>query len=317
MSSSLPPEILTLTSPDTGAEARILRRGFNCFSFKPVVGKPLEVLWTPAGFEAGQTRAVAGGFPWLFPFAGRIGGGKYVFEGKTYYLEANDPGGRPNAIHGFAADRLWRIVERGPSRVSAMFQGSNHCPTALPGWPTDFILTVTYELRGNTLVAECSVFNPTDKPLPYWLGVHPYFRVPLVKGVPEADHLLTVPAAAWWELKDMLPTGYVFPAAGTRGVSGGIPVNQADFDTVFGQLTFDGGWTEARLDAGPRRLALRFDEFFKTCVLFNPKHREAICIEPYTAIPDAFALAAKGIDAGLTILGSGERKRGEIHLEVT
>lgn len=310
--------VLTLVSPETGAEAKILpERGFNCFSFKPVCGQPHEVFWTPEGFEAGQTRAVAGGFPWLFPFAGRIGGGEYFFGGQKYELTQNDPGGRPNAIHGFVADRAWRVIETGPTRAAAMFQLSSMAPDLLPFWPTDFILTASYELKGNRLCIEFGVVNPTDRVLPCWLGVHPYFRIPLSGRGKEAEHTLTVPAASVWELHEMLPTGYLFPAAGVNGVSQGIPLDQANFDTVFSQLQFDSGWTEARLDQGARRLSVRFNDAFKTCVLFNPRHREAVCIEPYTAVPDAFSLAARGIDGGLTQLPPGGRWRGEIHIELT
>jgi aldose 1-epimerase len=49
-----------------------------------------------------------------------------------------------------------------------------------------------------------------------------------------------------------------------------------------------------------------FDDFFRACVVFNPPHRQAICIEPYSCIPNAYALAERGIDAGLRVLAPGE-----------
>jgi aldose 1-epimerase len=55
-----------------------------------------------------------------------------------------------------------------------------------------------------------------------------------------------------------------------------------------------------------------FDTAFRHCVVYTPPHREAICIEPYTATPDALRLETLGIDAGLRRLAPG----GSFHVEI-
>ena len=58
----------------------------------------------------------------------------------------------------------------------------------------------------------------------------------------------------------------------------------------------------------------RFGKPFRECVVFIPPHREAICLEPYTAVPNAFELTERGIDAGLAELSTGEST--EVQVEI-
>ena len=61
-------------------------------------------------------------------------------------------------------------------------------------------------------------------------------------------------------------------------------------------------------------MSIQFDECFRECVVYNPPHREAICIEPYTCAPDAFHLMARGIDTGLRVLEPGAAFRARIEI---
>ena len=63
---------------------------------------------------------------------------------------------------------------------------------------------------------------------------------------------------------------------------------------------------------------MTFDDQFTACVVYNPPHREAVCIEPYTTVPDRVLLAEKGIDPHLQVPGPGPafRTRIEIRLEI-
>ena len=54
-------------------------------------------------------------------------------------------------------------------------------------------------------------------------------------------------------------------------------------------------------------MTLRFDEQFPYCVVFNPPHREAICIEPYTTLPNPFELEQSGVDPHLRVLPPGQK----------
>lgn len=311
-------EILTLTDP-SGSSARIVPGyGFNCFSFQTVhEGQSHEVLWSAPNFEKGKERPSHSGIPILFPFPGRIRGNSISFEGRDYRVNVHDDG-RGNAIHGFVLNRPWEVIQQTRSRAVGRFQASRADATILDQWPSDFRLLVSYDLVGNALVSELTVENPGDRNLPFGLGTHAYFRVPLSAKSQAGACRVTVPAAAYWEMKEMLPTGAVLPVDAGHDLRAGMPFDQTRLDDMLTQLTFEGDRAVASIhdpEAG-RTLKLSFDRGFRECVVYNPPHRQAICIEPYTCAPDSFTLTAGGIDAGLNVLAPGESFTARVAIEV-
>src|SRR5260370_8872909 len=101
--------------------------GFNCFSWQAVAtGQALDLLYAdPNLFRDG--RPTRSGIPILFPFPNRIRGGRFTWDGKDYHLPCNEGNGK-NAIHGFACQRTWRVLDSGAndnsSWVTGMFLGS-------------------------------------------------------------------------------------------------------------------------------------------------------------------------------------------------
>jgi aldose 1-epimerase len=302
-------EPVTITDAQTGATAQVLNGlGFNCFSFRPVVrGEAIEVLWSESDFLCGECRPSHSGIPILFPFPGRLRGSFLAYEGGTYPLGSDD--GRGNAIHGFVLSRPWRIIEMLPQRTTGEFHASVDEPGLSKRWPGDFRLTVSYELRGNTLRCEIEAHNPGTTRLPFGLGLHPYFRLPLGVGGRADDCRITVPAAEYWELQNMLPTGRRLPAAQRGNLAATMHFADMQFDDVFTGLAVADGEVRTTIEDPHtgRRLELVFDGAFRECVIYNPPHREAVCIEPYTCVPDAYELQATGVDAGLRTLNPGER----------
>ncbi|MBI2824394.1 MAG: aldose 1-epimerase [Planctomycetia bacterium] len=311
-------ETITLRDATTGATARILPgRGFNCYNFQPLLdGEPVEVLWAAADFVTGQAKASHSGIPVLFPFPGRLRGTSFTFRGRSFPLEAGD--GQGNAIHGFVIDRPWRVVDTTETRVVGEFHASIDAPELLNHWPGDFRIAIAYELVGHALVSDVRIDNPGAGPLPFGFGTHPYFRVPLGPRGTADRCVVTVPAAEYWELAKLLPTGEKLPAVGVRGLADGLPFAETKLDDVFTTLRYVAGRASATIDdaASRRRLELSFDDAFRECVVYNPPHREAICIEPYTCVPDACALAVRGIETGLRVLEPGEQFATRIDLRV-
>ena len=68
--------------------------------------------------------------------------------------------------------------------------------------------------------------------------------------------------------------------------------------------------------AAGRTVTIAFDRTFRECVVYNPPHRRAVCIEPYTCVPDPFRLAASGVDAGLRVLEPGEAFSARVDIRV-
>jgi aldose 1-epimerase len=300
-------EVIELREPQTGASARILVLGWNCFEYlAPLAGELRDVLWAESGFDQGDRRPSSSGIPLLFPFPGRIPGTEFVWEGQKYPQEAGD--GRGNAIHGFVHKRPWRVIERSPSRAVGQFQASPDDPLLVSHWPADFRLTVAYELAPGVLRCEVQVENPDPRQsLPCGLGLHPYFRVPPTGGDGDAWRI-RLPVTERWELQEMLPTGRRIPVDDPQQYQGGLRFGEMQFDDVFTGLDFAGRWSEAALcdPQGREAVKVRFDDAFRELVVYTPPHREAICIEPYTCVPGCFELQQQGRDAGLRVLAAGD-----------
>jgi len=294
---------ITIQDSETGTSAEVLPGlGFNCFDFTAApAGRNIEMLWAAPRFAYGTERPTRSGIPILFPFAGRIRGTSFEFRGRTFPLEVGDDFG--NAIHGFVLHRPWRVVSEGPSHVRGEFQASVDDPALLDRWPADFRISVEYKVAGYELACAIAVTNPDDRPLPFTLGTHPYFRVPL-GGASAEDCIVRATVADRWQLVGLLPTGKTEPAPMAAQLAAGMKLEGTQLDDVFTGLGSADGTRTASLhdpDSG-RTMVLEYDKQFKHCVIFNPPHREAICIEPYTGAPNPFDLHARGIDGGLAIL---------------
>jgi aldose 1-epimerase len=305
---SVDSEIIEITDRDSGSVARVLvSQGFNCFSWRPVLSDgPREVLWAEPGFEAGDKRPSGSGIPLLFPFPGRIGGARFRFDNREYLLEPGDAFG--NAIHGFVYSRPWRVVEQSDSRVVGEFRAARDDPSILDRWPADFRIRVCYVVRGSQLVSDVRYENTGNGPLPCGFGTHAYLRLPLAeRGDPEQTRVL-VPATQIWESHEMLPTGRRRPANGQLNLTADEPLARRKFDTYFTDLRADSdGLVRTVLrDETPTSVVQSFDRAFTQCVVYTPPHRQAICLEPYTCIPDPFRLADAGLETGLQILQPGE-----------
>jgi len=299
-------EIVSLTDPDTGATARILPSvGCNCFQFLvPTASGNLDVLWAEPGFAMGDRRASGSGIPLLFPFPGRLSGTSLHWDGRDWPLEPGD--GLGNALHGFVHERAWRVVDVQASRLTAEFQASRDDPQLLNRWPADFRISVEYAVSAGRLTARYRIENPGPRPLPCGFGTHPYFRLPL-GGQAAGACRVRLPVTSRWELANMIPTGQQLPLADPARFQNGQPFSDMNYDDVFSGLTHVDDWCEATIDdpQSGRRVSIRFDQAFCACVVYTPPHREAICIEPYTSVPDAPRLEQRGIPAGLKVLDAG------------
>lgn len=304
---------------DAGRAAAMInvQRGFNCFSWKaPLDGRTVEILWTADEFRMGEGRPSGSGIPILFPFPGRIRGESFQFQGKTFLLTSGDKFG--NAIHGFLLDRPWRVVYVSNDRVHGEFIASKDGPDILDHWPADFQIEVFYRLTTSSLECETAILNIGESDLPFGLGFHPYFRMPMGAAGAADDCTVTVPMRQVWKLHEMLPTGSMLDAQTKGPLASGVSFGEMYYDDVFSQPIFSGGFCTATIanSSAGCQLAIRFDDSFRECVVFNPPHREAVCIEPYTCCPNPFELSERGIDAGLRVLKPGESFQARYSLQV-
>lgn len=233
MAASPPP--ITITDEATGSRATIQpAAGFNCTSFRPVVaGAAIETVWAEPDFGP-HSRPSRSGIPLLFPFAGRLRGQELAFRGRTYRVEGAQLN-NGNPIHGFVLNRPWRVTEQATNRLTAEFQASVDDSSLLDQWPVDFRIAVTYAVAGAALSCEVDIANPDERPLPFALGTHPYFRLPLGGG-DRAACRITVPAAASWELDGGIPTGKVEPVGANLDLRRGARFGDLGVDAVLTDL---------------------------------------------------------------------------------
>jgi aldose 1-epimerase len=303
--------------------------GFNCYQWRlrhPTAG-PLDLLYAdPAQFAAG--RPTRNGVPILFPFPNRIRDGRFTWDGREYQLPRNDSAGK-NAIHGFTCRRSWRVVEQGADAdgawVTAEFQGSVDAADVRDLWPADYRLRVTYRLAGLSLRIEAVAENPDSRPLPFGLGYHPYFRVPFAGGDPAA-YQVSIPAAAFWQLEESLPTGRRLPLVERPAcdLATPRPFGTLQLDDVLTGLPgpapaettvlYPRGAATAPTGVG---LEVRAGTAFREVVAFTPPHRQAVALEPYTCTTDAINLQQRGVDAGLLVLPPGGAWAGAVEFAVT
>jgi aldose 1-epimerase len=313
-------QLVELSDPESGARARVsVSQGFNCFSWRPVLADgPREMLWAEAGFDSGEKRPSGSGIPLLFPFPGRISAAKYHFNGRDYELEPGDAFG--NAIHGFVFNRPWRMVEQTEARIVSEFQAAVDDPTILERWPADFRIRVSYEVRDRELLSEIHYENSGEGPLPCGFATHAYFRLPLTEGTAATDTVVTAPVHKFWELDRMIPTGLIQSVPPEKRLAEGLRLKAHQFDTVCTDLRPDAdGLLRTKLTdpTNGRTVTQTFDASFTQCVVYTPPHREAICLEPYTCVPDAIRLTAEGHKTGLQILQPGESRQTTISMAVS
>ena len=293
---------------DSGAAAAVLV-DFGCNAFSWQAGGR-ELLHAPEDV-ADQERPSPGGFgvPILAPFPNRIAGGRFEYGGKEYRLPQNNG---PNAIHGFAYDHPWRLVEDqcGPARLVAEFVLSRDAADRAALWPSDFRLRCTIELTAAELKYDLKVTNVGDGFLPFGLGLHPYFRMPLAAGSLDRC-LLDVPARKRLVLQDFLPTGATEPYA-----DAGEPVAIGDrsFDDVYVDLLGETS-TLTDPDAG-LAVDVVCDDRTKALVVYTPGHRQAACIEPYTCVTDAVNRPDTELGHDLWHVAAGESRSWPVTFRV-
>ncbi|WP_417382384.1 aldose 1-epimerase [Gimesia sp.] len=299
---------IQIKDPDTGSFANILPElGFNCFEFQAMVnGQPIDVIDAHPDFASGNQRPSSGGIPILFPFPNRIANAHFQWEGVSYELPADktyhDKTG--NAIHGFCLDLPWRVISQEESAVTAQFQLSIDGKHRLKYWPGDIFIEVRYEVKGTALRADIRVGNPGSNSVPWGLGTHPYFKVPLSKTGNIKNCLVESPASEEWVLENCLPVGVKKSIGKSHDLREGAWLDQLQADDILTGMPEDIEQYECLIMDEQAGLVVTqdYDAIFTELVVFTPPDRDCVCLEPYTCVTNAINLLNADVETGLRVL---------------
>ena len=104
--------------------------------------------------------------PILFPFVGRVVGGKYRIDGREYTMKTQ---------HGFARDMVFRCLEETAEAVCHELRATEETRAI---YPYDFRLLVRHRLDGRQLHVEWELTNEGTERMYYAIGGHPGFLPP-------------------------------------------------------------------------------------------------------------------------------------------
>ena len=314
-------QVIHLSDPSSGVSARISPTlGWNLFELHLLVDdKPVPVLMGPTSFEALKAAPSRFGNPVLFPFPNRIQKGQFQWQGQTYNTPINNGG---NAIHGYALRSVWRVKEKLAendfAQVTAVWELSKDAPEHVEHWPANAKIEITYTLTRQELKVTAKVTNPDTKPLPWGLGYHTYFLLPLSDKSHLNDAEVIIPASRRWHLEQFLPTGTKEALPAALDFRNGLPLQGLKADDVLTDLAhIADGRVECLLKdkAIGWEIALSTPRAFSELVVFTPSwNANSIAIEPYTQTTDAINLAGKGIDGGLRVLEPGKSESMDLRI---
>lgn len=235
-------------------------------------------------FHPAEHFTYPGGSPVLFPVTGRSACdgelGAYRHRGKVYEMP----------IHGFARDLPWETEEVAADDAGARITCSlRDTEETRRLYPYAFRIALTYRVREGVVSVEAAVENPGEEPLPFHLGYHPYFRVPVRPDGDRASCRMRVPSLATWELANLCATGRQVPMEARAAFEPERALGDETMDRVFAGLRADEGslvrcW--ARDPEAGLAIEVEFElKEFPVFVVYTSPEAPYACLEPWTGLP--------------------------------
>jgi aldose 1-epimerase len=220
--------------------------------------------------------------PKLSPFACRIAGARYSFEGRNYAF--GNAFGDGTAIHGLLYNKAFTIINEETDNTGASLTVEYLYKEEDPAYPHTYSCRVRYKLHPDSLLeVETTVANLGTETLPLADGWHPYFQL----GGKIDDWRLQFHAAGIVEFNDQLiPTGHVLPYDTFNHKK---PINDTFLDNCF--ILQPGALHPAcELSNPANNLGIAFypDPGYPYLQIYTPPERQSIAIENLSGAPDCF-----------------------------
>ncbi len=220
----------------------------------------------------------------MVPFCSRISDGQFSYAGQDVSLTPNLPP-EPHAIHGHGFQQSWQVDAQTADAATLSYAYS------AASWPWSYRCEQRLRLQADVLSIELNLVNQSDSPMPYGMGLHPYF--PKHEGL-----LLSAEVGTHLQLRDdLLPAG-LQAVPEHLSMHKGLLLNNQVLDNVFC------GWQhEARLNwvGQQRSLRMQAPVDCDKLVVWAPAGEGFCCIEPISNLPDGFNLAGRLPNAFATL----------------
>lgn len=170
-------------------------------------------------------------------YGNRIGGARFVLDGREHLLSANERGNHLHGgIHGFGR-RLWQAVDHGRDELVLRYRS----PAGEEGYPGNLDVLATYRIDGDRLSLRFDAH--ADAPTPFNPTHHPYFNLAGDPSLPASAQVLQVPAAGYLPVSgELIPLCEVADVAGTPFDFRAPATLDARFDADDAQLRAGGGY---------------------------------------------------------------------------
>ena len=211
----------------------------------------------------------------LFPICGRLTGGKYTYRGKTYEM----------LLHGFARQSEMQVAEQKADQIAFRL---TETADSLQKYPFRFELTIGYQLIGQTVRQTFTVHNTDDQVLPFAVGGHPGFNVPMTPDTVFEDYKVEFdcekPAKLVVMSEAHLDTGDRTPFALENGRVLYLNHRLFDHDAIF--LTDMCKGITLKSDKCTRSVHLSYPDMNFLGFWHKPNtDAPYLCIEPWYGIP--------------------------------
>lgn len=213
--------------------------------------------------------------PILFPVIGNCKDASVIIDGKKY----------PMAKHGFARKAMFHPAVVGENYVTLEL---TETPETLKMYPFEFALEVTYELTDVGFRCYFTVENQSDKPMPFCVGGHPAFVVPMEEGAAFEDYQVVFPDDE--TVTNLLcPGGQLITGSETLKFQGGVlPLSHAIFDEKDTLLLPELESTSVDLVHKASGHGLRFSwEGMEALAIWSRpvNYGNYLCLEPWHGLP--------------------------------
>lgn len=211
--------------------------------------------------------------PTLFPFIGRLWDNRYCYRGKTYQM----------GIHGFAAQADFSPKEQGSDFVTLSLSSNI---ASLVVYPFDFTLDITYRLVEASVEITYTVRNESEDTMPFGIGGHPGFRVPVGEGEQFEDYCLEFSSPCRPDRVGFTPDVYLsgvdtsYPLEDDRRIR--LQHDLFDEDAIILKNTC----REITLKSSKHFIRVAYPQMAYLGLWHWPKtDAPYVCIEPWTSLP--------------------------------